>query len=365
MSIPCFMAVLTSVLARATLVQTFSNFYARAQEKGALNFARIVQDWEDHTNLPPLFNLLALPGASVRFALRTLARICRCATINEQTVKQPLEDPSAGIGGRASSYDLLEDGEDGPDGAPTIDELCAAISETIERTFGSWDSTAQLINSAVKTMLTEMHELRDRMNEQAQKLGVERRRKTRPPTPVRKPAARLIGAEDTAPPATTYKPTISTGDVASEVGTRAAILPSAAIPIAAAPANAALVAAAPDAADAKLTAPAATIAIATDATASATTTLDRSLQTVPMINVPRLELPPRVMQKGGESAGAPVQVLPGRLPQWPPQTSEPTAELAKLPRRPSRPPSISDHVPSIVPSSKQEDLLEDQHLYES
>jgi len=350
----------------AIMGQTFANFYARAQERGALHFARIVQDWEDHTDLPPLFNLLALPGASVALALRPLARICCCEpTTEELTAALPTDDPLGHLKGRVSGYRALEEGADGLEGAPTIDELCAAISETIERTFGSWDSTAQLINSAVKTMLTEMHELRDRMNEQAQKLGVERRRRARPHTPVRKPTNRSIGAEDAAPPAAvTDMPILGAADVASATGAPSAL--AAAVSVTAGLLVAPEAAAAPIAADVK-SAAAVTLAPATPAPGMSTAkaNLDRPLPTVPKISMPPLQLPPRVIQKGSGITTAPVQAPPRRLPQWPPPNAQLTTDLARLPRVPLRPPPTSDHVPSVAPSSMDEDLLDDQHLYES
>ena len=209
----------------AIMGQTFSNFSASAQLNGALFFARYTQDWEDATDLPPLANLLALPALAATYALQLLAAMFNALTIatyrlggDEQAAqnysnrisssKAPVRsgvrratisreatltalvglDPKGGLRG----YQQL-DGSNGSGGStsgstsgggggggggsgggggvfflhlPSFVNLQQAIENMLNAQFGEWESTATLIDDAVRNLMHELQKLQPSIQQQ-------------------------------------------------------------------------------------------------------------------------------------------------------------------------------------------------------
>jgi hypothetical protein len=190
-----FLFMLLSILMLLNMIiaimgQTFSNFYESAQEEGALYFSRIVQDWEEHTGQPPLLNLLALPWALVvgmrRAAAALLTALGRDASWIEtgwllpgtaqESVSQSMAEASRTTERRlSSSYAMLNEFIEFPEGAPTLDEMKSAIGEVLERKFGACESTAELLDKAVVKLNRELQEVIRKLDEQGRKLGVDKK----------------------------------------------------------------------------------------------------------------------------------------------------------------------------------------------
>ena len=158
------------------LAETFSDFYEHASDSSAVYFARIVLDWEDQTDLPPLFNLFALPWHCfdalrrlVRKGVRStglvrpqllaasttmLARIARLPDSSTAFAARPYKlladdlsigssgnggssadsDGSAGFLARRSSYVWSESYSE----APSLEEMKDAIAQTLQRRITSF-----------------------------------------------------------------------------------------------------------------------------------------------------------------------------------------------------------------------------------
>ena len=186
--------------------ETFSDFFASASESSAVYFARIVQDWEDHTELPPLFNLFALPWhcfealrTFVRHSLRstglvrpqlfaasthTLARMGRLPDsptafaarpyklLADDTAAASVESDGIGAFGMRRSKSLSPESFNFPE-APSLEEMKDAIAQTLQRRFGEWETTKELIDMAVITLMSDIHEIRQTMIEQAKSMGIQ------------------------------------------------------------------------------------------------------------------------------------------------------------------------------------------------
>ena len=206
-----FIFMLLSILMLLNMIiaimgQTFSNFYAAAQEEGALYFSRIVQDWEEDTAQPPLVNLLATPWALVVYARRAFAALLtalgydaswvetswQLSSGTRPTTQRPKRlmgtfvsrhDPQRALLGDSmsqaikSSYEMLNEDIEYPEGASTLDEMKTAIGEVLETHFGAWESTGQLLDTAVQTLSKELQELSRRLDEQGRKLGINKQQR--------------------------------------------------------------------------------------------------------------------------------------------------------------------------------------------
>ena len=224
----------------AIMGQTFSEHHAQATESSALYFARFVQDWEDHTQQPPLFNLFALPWYAVIGVYRLgglmlsclwhgpLSRIVRIVArhaphggavlLQEEEAAQAedasqsaspsaataletayrgygrgsVRDPPSARGGHAQDGDGSAETE-----LTTLEDMRHAIAKTLERSFGSWDSTAALIETATTTLAADVHDVHTTLDALSESLKIDHRQR------IRKEAstARLaLGLPQSAPP---------------------------------------------------------------------------------------------------------------------------------------------------------------------
>ena len=196
-----FLFMILSVLMLLNMIiaimgQTFADYHDQASESSALYFARVVVDWESQTEPPPLMNLLAIPYlllSSVRNAAERASELLRgCAGGDAAS--------NAGSGGAQDSTTpapetrrrstlvrskttpmhfnpLDEEDSDAEDESevdemPTLDEMKDAIAGTLEDIFGSWESTAWLIDSAVTMLTSHVGDVRDDVKKLCKHVGL-------------------------------------------------------------------------------------------------------------------------------------------------------------------------------------------------
>uniref|UniRef100_A0A6T9ISK0 Uncharacterized protein n=1 Tax=Haptolina ericina TaxID=156174 RepID=A0A6T9ISK0_9EUKA len=141
----------------AMMGKTFDKFWEAAREQAATQFAKTVQDWEDQTEMPAPFLLLALPSSlfdSLR-AMYACSRNCINGTLAytmRQSTHKQLHD----------ELDLL------PCLSPRMQQkvyhvrrvelanLKEKVTEELLEKFGQYDSTAELIDQAVKFLASKI-----------------------------------------------------------------------------------------------------------------------------------------------------------------------------------------------------------------
>jgi hypothetical protein len=213
------------VLGACSIRRTFEDFASEASQEACVYFARQVTDWESEKSQPPPFNalrILSWPVLAARVVgtwwLEGSRRGGLCAGWRSALASRPalaalsssamlwglLEQESALCRQLARKL-LFEDGPSalqrwrkvGPTDAPSLESLKSAIGESLQSCFGEWETTANLIDRAVKTLTEEVEyatqqqelkitrevaALREEMTAQITALGAALR-----PTPARLP----------------------------------------------------------------------------------------------------------------------------------------------------------------------------------
>lgn len=148
----------------AMMGRTFDDYAAQASQEACVYFARIVHDWFSETTQPPPFNALALLWPF--FAV--FVWLARALGVADPHLIEPPPSSATTTDAVASPLvrELLHDSSGrstlelwrskGPRDAPSLESLKSAVGDSLQNCFGEWETTAFLIDRAVKTLTEEI-----------------------------------------------------------------------------------------------------------------------------------------------------------------------------------------------------------------